>query len=333
MALLNFGSRTGIAHPLGYLALDLAITLGKWSAVRALSTRNAPSTILTSPKVRQYISMPAPGSPLHLEAPESTFRRPACLSSYHPQSPFAVYHTAFLLRRRLKSVSEQLYRQKSCTGLLELILDFARYWTRSSDEINAISQDVLQAPQKQALEAEITIGEGIIRKIEIIVFPGFMCDNAKCRYKGSKFYSCPVCRRRTSTKPLFSRVQLNQATSPSILDLSFLSKRRPYERRDQTFPVSGDRWVKITDHSNPSWMQAWQLSRYHNPNIDWTLETDKLKPQLSDNVVEDLVKSLEKGDRIIVKPTTNFFVQDIALYSGFRFNIYYSWDLASSSEE
>ena len=111
--------------------------------------------------------MPAPGSPLHLKAPESVFNRPVCLSSYHPQSPFAVYHTASLLRRRLKSVSEQLYRQKSCTGILELILDFARYWTRSSDEIKTIGQDVLQAPQKQVLEAEITIGEGLIRRIDV----------------------------------------------------------------------------------------------------------------------------------------------------------------------
>ena len=90
VALLKFDSRTDIAHPLGYLALDLAITLGKWSAVRALSSGNAPSTILISPKVRQYISMPAPGSPLHLDAPESTFRHPVCLSSYHPQSPLAI---------------------------------------------------------------------------------------------------------------------------------------------------------------------------------------------------------------------------------------------------
>ena len=80
-------------------------------------------------------------------------------------------------------------------------------------------------------------------------------------------------------------------------------------------------------------MQAWQLSRYDNPNTKWTLETDKPKPQLFDNVVEDFVKSLEKGDRIILKPTTNFFVQDIALYSGFRLNIYYSWDLNASKEE
>ena len=69
---------------------------------------------------------------------------------------------------------------------------------------------------------------------------------------------------------------------------------------------------------------------FYNPNPKWTLETDKPKPQLFDNVVGALVKSLEKGDRIILKPTTNFFVQDIALYSGFRFNIYYSWDLTAS---
>ena len=329
VALLKFGSRADIAHPLGYLPLDLAITHGKWSAVRALSSENAPSTVLTSPEVRQFTSMPAPGSPLQQEAPQSTSKRPLWRPSYHPQSPLAVYHTAFLLRQRLKSVSEQLYLQKSCTGILELILDSARYWTRCSDEVKANSHDVFQWSKPQKLTAEITIGEGLIRKIEIILTPNrtFMgpsgFDLTDYRFYGGY------------TTPYFSSVQPNQPTKHSILDVSFRSKRHRYETRDQTFPVSGDRWVETTDNDNDnhSWMQAWQLPRYHNPNTEWTSETDKPEPQLSDKVVDKLIKSLENGDRIILKPTTNFFVQDIALYSGFRLNIYYSWDLTSPSKE
>ena len=117
--------------------------------------------------MRQFTSMRAHGSPLQLEAPQ--------WPSYHPQSPLAVYHTAFLLQQRLESVSEQLYRQKSCSEILESILDFAQYWRRCSDEVKSNNRDLFQVSQKQKLAAEITIGEGLTRKIEIIVTPDFGC--------------------------------------------------------------------------------------------------------------------------------------------------------------
>ena len=50
-------------------------------------------------------------------------------------------------------------------------------------------------------------------------------------------------------------------------------------------------------------MQAWQLPPYHNPNIEWTSETDKPEPELSDNVVDNLVKSLESRDLLQSRKT------------------------------
>jgi ankyrin repeat protein len=97
-ALLKYGSRPDIAHPNGYAVLDLAITRSQWSTVRALIDESAPSTVLTSLELRQFTTVLAPGSHLQPQTTDPNSVLPNSRRSYHPQSPLAVYHTAFFLR-------------------------------------------------------------------------------------------------------------------------------------------------------------------------------------------------------------------------------------------
>lgn len=290
-ALLKWGSRPDIAYPKGPLPLDLTIGRGQWSAAEALVARNAPSAVLSSLETAQFttafgrlsLRQPKPTRSLSMSS------EPEWISSYHPQSPLDIYHTAFFLRQCLKQVSKQASTQQSRATIVKLILDFAQYWTKTSDTID--KGDKFRKPSRGALRTTVVIGKGHVQKLELTVYferypsgraGGHHRPSSSSNYlfsssdsyvsgtfsHGRSFASAIPAMRNRYRSPLGARPSgvdpVSNIRESSILDLTCYRARHPRQTREQTVPVPSDKWVRSVMSPGLLWTRAWLRSFPHD---------------------------------------------------------------------
>ena len=164
MTLLRYGSHFDSRSIDGFLPIDLAISGSKWAAVSALVGRNAPSTILDHAEISQLSTALASWS-LDMRKTAETMAR-VRRRHYHPSSPLEIYQTEFFLRQCLADPHGSRYLHRDCSDIVELILDIATYWIRTSSQVGAGKHENSPASENGGIRAEVIIDKGRIRKVE-----------------------------------------------------------------------------------------------------------------------------------------------------------------------
>lgn len=253
---------------------------------------------------------------------------------YQPQSPVVALHTSYILRFFLKRYSKPLrYDESTYVKLSTLIVDFAEYWVKSGDSAKSSEerrhggQHHVQSSGNKA-EVSVPIMEGKLRKVAIYVlspsdlqweghtWASIDDSRSASRHLGDadlSILSCIIKRPRRSVPKM---------TKASILEMirraedsagaSLLDQARQGLRQGDTVMVP---WKSFElDDCGRRWEQTWELPFDMGGRVELGLQGITKWQQW--------LLSLSPRDTITLRPTQDFFANDVALYGGFGLEIY-----------
>jgi hypothetical protein len=211
------------ANPKGPAALEIALMRGHWVTVKAF-LKNDAATLNLSENDRRFLS-----TSMRKETKTEINSTSGYEKQYRPGSPRIALHTSFILRFCLKKYSRpSRYDESIYVKLSTMIVDFAKYWVKTSDSVTTSREvrrrNTLLQPSnpRDTGEVSVTIAEGELRKVSIYVFSSTYRPHMYNRYHSPSsdhflsltsagvslyapgmHYSCcyqPVCAQAFNTK-------------------------------------------------------------------------------------------------------------------------------------
>jgi NACHT domain len=329
----------------GSEALEKSLMRGHWVTVKAI-LKGDMATSKLSENDRRFISTTLNQTEAHKES------TPGVKKQYQPQSLAIALHSSFILRFCLKKHSRSsAYDELTYLKLSTLIIDFAEYWVKSSDSVTS-SEGIrfgssLNRPStsRNTVGVSVPLAGGELRKISIQVFrPGPHRRSYSCHRRTGNRYAnvlhnnglggglsqisgvqndhdvgtinTNLLRNSTATDHLARRPILEMIRQPAerrlTLVLDHMKQGLGFEQKEAIMVPSNTFALRhpglLLDEC---WEQTWRLP------VDLHGRAD-----VSPGSVIEFLLSLSPQDEILLRPTQDFFANDVALYGGFSIEIY-----------
>jgi hypothetical protein len=311
----------------GAAALDVALMRGHWVTVKAILKGDAATSKLLDSD-QQFLS-----TFMHQKSESQKDSTLRSRWQYQPKSPVVALHTSFILQFCLKRYSKPLRFDESIyVKISTLIIDFAEYWVKSGDSAKSSAERSPAAPSQSSgnlnkVEASVPILEGKLRKVVIYVLSpsdlqseghGWASfDEARSALRYFKDIISYILSRKAHSAakippaPILEMVRQTQESAA----ISLLDQVRQGLGQVDTVTIPSDSF-EMEGFGTPRrrWEQTWQLP---------TDISDKVQVELNGiTKLEQWLLSISPGDTVTLRPTRNFFINDVTLYGGFGLEVY-----------